>query len=471
MKETRRRLELYSMYDHTGLERHLTRMAEKGWLLSKIGQFTWTYRRIEPKKLTFCVCYFPKASAFDPGPSEAQETFYDFCQHSGWTLAAAAGQMQVFYNERPDPVPIETDPVLEVEAIHSTAKKSFLPSNFLLLGVGILNAVQFLVRLANDPIGLLSLNAGLLSGVCFMVLLIVCGVELGGYFLWHHRAVRAAERGEFLATHSHVGLQMAMLIVVGVFTVWWLAGIFMEGSTLEMVVAVPMLLMTGTIIALVIGIRELLKRERVSARVNRTVTMTACIVLSFVMMGGMTAFVVHAASRGWFNREPAETYEYNGTVFSVRKDELPLTVEDLTGEKYESCTREHRLVQSPLLGKFTGRQHARFDAANYTEIPSMDYTIVIVKAPFLYEMCKNQLLHERDRWNEDVPEGSWRYYVPADPAPWGAAEAYQWISQDMGGYDQFLLCYEKCIVEIDFGWTPTPPQMAVVGQRLGQAGH
>ena len=55
MKETKRRLETFSFYDRTGLEEHLARMAAEGWLLDKIGQFLWHYRRIEPKKLTFSV--------------------------------------------------------------------------------------------------------------------------------------------------------------------------------------------------------------------------------------------------------------------------------------------------------------------------------------------------------------------------------------------------------------------------------
>ena len=42
MKETKRRMELYSFYDRTGMEKHLAKMAEKGWLLEKIGQFFWT---------------------------------------------------------------------------------------------------------------------------------------------------------------------------------------------------------------------------------------------------------------------------------------------------------------------------------------------------------------------------------------------------------------------------------------------
>ena len=43
MKELKRRLETFSFYDHTGIEKHLEDMAEKGWLLSKTNRFFWVY--------------------------------------------------------------------------------------------------------------------------------------------------------------------------------------------------------------------------------------------------------------------------------------------------------------------------------------------------------------------------------------------------------------------------------------------
>lgn len=97
-------------------------MAEKGWLLEEMSSYFWTYRRIAPKKIHFFVSYYPKASDFDPEPSEEQKDFQDFCAHTGWVLAGTSAQMQVFYNEREDPVPIETDPELEISTIDRAAK-------------------------------------------------------------------------------------------------------------------------------------------------------------------------------------------------------------------------------------------------------------------------------------------------------------------------------------------------------------
>lgn len=203
MKDKKRILEAFSFYDRSGLEKRLTQMAEKGWLLENIGSFFWTYRRIEPKKLTFCVCWYPKASAFDPRPSEEQQTFYDFCEHTGWVLAGSFGQMQVFYNEAVDPIPIETDPLMEVDAIHRAAKRTTLPSLLALLALALLSGGMFISRLRNDPVAVLSSTASIFTGVFWAALILQIAVECGSYFLWHYKAVKAAEQGEFLEVKSH----------------------------------------------------------------------------------------------------------------------------------------------------------------------------------------------------------------------------------------------------------------------------
>ena len=98
MRNRKRRMEFFSFYNHTSITAHLEKMARKGWLLEEIRRNTWIYRRIEPKKLRFAVSYYPKASEFDPEPSEEQKTFLEFCAHTGWKLVCTSAQMQVFCN-------------------------------------------------------------------------------------------------------------------------------------------------------------------------------------------------------------------------------------------------------------------------------------------------------------------------------------------------------------------------------------
>ncbi len=132
MKDTKRRVEFFSFYNRTGIEQHLTKMAKQGWLIESITNFYWTYRKIEPKEIHFSVSYYPRASDFDPEPTEEQQTFHDFCAHTGWTYACTWFQMQVFYNEQENPIPLDTDPVMELDVLHKACKKNFLPGYFLL---------------------------------------------------------------------------------------------------------------------------------------------------------------------------------------------------------------------------------------------------------------------------------------------------------------------------------------------------
>ena len=178
MKNTKRRIEPLSFFDHTGISGHLERMAAKGWMIEKIINTGWVYRRIEPKNIHFAVSYFPKASEFDPEPSEEQKMFHDFCAHTGWQLACTSAQLQIFYNERENPIPIETDPELELQAIHASAKKGFIPQYIALLAIALLNGAMWISNLLGDPIDLLSPPTKLFTGFAWLLLAILCIVEL-----------------------------------------------------------------------------------------------------------------------------------------------------------------------------------------------------------------------------------------------------------------------------------------------------
>lgn len=467
MKETKRRLETFSLYDRTGLEKHLTQMAEKGWLLEKIGQFFWTYRKAEPQTLTFCVCYFPKASQFDPGPSEEQQTFYDFCEHTGWTLAASSAQLQVFYNERPHPIPIETDPVMELDAIHRTMKRSFLPSQLVLLLVAVLNGALMAWRLVDDPVEVLASANSLFAAMCWVMVAVLVGVECVGYFLWRRRAVRAAERGEFLNSHSHRKLQIAALVLLALWLGYYLLSVLASGDRMMIaLVALMFLLYVPGLFLVINGVKGFLKRKKASAKVNRAVTIVIALAACYAVMGVIVFGTLYGHSHGWFAGNEEETYQYNGITCTAYHDELPLTVEDLLDVDLDGYSYWQQWgEESLLLGRYVMDQSRRFDAENRRELPDLSYTIVLVKAPFLYGLCRDTFLRQwEDDWYWDSE------YVPADATPWGAVEAYRELDGEYGPRNQYLLCYPDRIVEIqfDYDWGEvTPEQMAVVGEKLG----
>lgn len=465
MKETKRRFETYSFYDHTGIARHLEKMAQKGWLVERIANFVWVYRRVEPQKLHFSVSYYPKASGFDPEPAEEQKAFYDFCEHTGWILAADSAQIQVFYNEQENPVPIETDPGTEIEVIHRAARKTFLPADIALMVIGILGLAMFVSRLLGDPIGLLASTSGLFTGFAWIMLLLAGITELGGYYLWRYRAQRAAEHGEFLGTRGYAGLPKLILYVVLIGFACWLISLFFMASNLVRAAGLLMILYMGVLFFLVNAVKQFLKRKKAPAAANRIVTLASSFVLALVLMGGITFGLLKGAQNGVFERD-RQTYRYEGHDFELYLDELPLTVEDLMDIEYTGeYIRERRSDESLLLAQFVMRQHARLDAGHRSDMPELEYTITRVKLPALYHFCKNTLIgsgNDESAGGESVSDGR---YDPVDAVPWGAAEAYRYF-EDSNYRNRYLLCYGDYMVEITFDWEPAPEQMKLVGEKL-----
>ena len=462
MRNTKRRIEPLSFFDHTGISRHLEKMAAKGWKIEKIVNTGWVYRRMEPKKLHFAVSYYPKASEFDPEPSEEQKMFHDFCAHTGWQLACTSAQMQIFYNENENPIPIETEPKLELQAIHASAKKSFIPSYILLLVLGGLNGAMWVSSLLGDPVEVLSNPTKLLTGGIWLLLGILCLVELISYFRWHAKAKIAAEHGEFLKVPSTSKFQRFALIVTAIVMIVWAVNHMILGDPLKRTVAILMCIYMPALFMIVNATKEFLKRKKASRGVNRTLTILTSFIVSFALMGAITFGTFWASNRGLFAEKEEETYEHRGTTWVIYQDEIPLVVEDLLEVEYDGYIRERRGNESLILGQYVMQQRPRLDADGYTRIPQMEYTMTFVKVPALYEWCKERLLYER----EDLWGIGGQDYREEDAKSWGADEAYRLYDPVYGAENWYLLCYDGLIVEINFDWEPTPEQMKIVGEKL-----
>ena len=142
----------------------------------------WRYRRIEPQKLHFTVSYCHRASAYDPEPTEEVQTFYDFCAHTGWRLAAEFGSMQVFYNDQEDPIPIDTDPAMEIQMVGREMKRA-LPFEILLLLIGFFMGGSWLYSLFHSPIDLLASPTNLFTGLCWLGLMVWSVADILTYLL------------------------------------------------------------------------------------------------------------------------------------------------------------------------------------------------------------------------------------------------------------------------------------------------
>lgn len=465
MKHTKRRIEPLSFFDYTGISRHLEKMAAKGWMIEKMINTGWVYRRIEPKNIHFAVSYYPKASEFDPEPSEEQKMFHDFCAYTGWQLACTSAQLQIFYNERENPIPIETEPTLELQAIHASAKKSFIPSYIMLFVIALMNGGLWISSFLGDPIELLSNPTKMFSGFCFLLLAVLCIIELVCYFRWYSKAKRAAEHGEFLKVISTSKFQRIILWIVVIGMLIWAVNYIICGDTMQRWIIFIMGFYMPTLFAIVNGTKEFLKRKKASKGINRTITILTSFIAAFGMMGLITFGTLYASSHGMFADKNEETYEHNGMTWVIHQDELPLVVEDLIDIEYSGYIKERRGNMSLVLGQFVLHQFPRFDAENYKDIPQLEYTMTLVKVPVLYDMCKNRLIYEQEFWRS-VKEKKYRL---EDAAPWGANEVYRLYDLEFGARNTYLLCYDKLIVEIKFDWEPAAEQKKIVGEKLNES--
>lgn len=452
MRKTKRRMETLSFYDRTGVERHLEQMAEKGWMIDRISNLGWVYRRIEPQKLQFSVTYYPEASDFDPGPSEGQQVYHAFSAHAGWKYVCSWAQMQIFCTDQSDPVPIETDPELELETIHAAMVKGFLVPYGILLVIALVWSAMLVHRFLRDPIGLFSSMSNLFLMVVWPLLALLFIVEIVAYLRWRSRAKKAAACGEFIDTPNTRRFQRIVYCVCMLaFAVQMLYNVT-AGSSMLRVTSIAMVLYVFVLMVVVQGVKQLLKRKKVSRKVNRAVTLTVDVVLAFGLMAVVVFGTLRATENGWLDR-------------NTSADEPPLMLEDLLGDELPDTDYVVSWMDdvSPLVGVYNMCQWT--SPIDGVEMPSLDYMIVEVKLPALYDRCRAQRLAAQS--DDSEVEALQHTCTPCDAAPWGAEEAWELGWQDIGQSDRYLLCYADRIVEIYFNWTLTDAQKAVVGEKLG----
>ena len=420
MRDVKRTVPMYSFYDRTGIQNYLETQAEKGWMLEKAGTICWRFRRCEPRKLKFSVVYFPEADLYDPKPGEGEETFRDLCEHSGWKFAGSQAQMLIFYSTSLNPVPIDTDPVIEVQNIHKSMKKSGLLGYWLLMFSAVLQIVSQSLGFTTDPLRYLSWNINLFLILFWPPMFLLCAWRIVCYYRWYRRAKRAAEEGEFLSTRGSQKIEAAW----GVFALVLLVACAVLGRSKMSVAIVVCGLVVGLgIIAVEVLAREFFKKKGYDAAQNKVGTIVVTLVALVVLMAVGTSLgfsiVDHTGGEGKYAIE----------------------LSDLMDVEYKTLELEDN--ESILLGRqrimqYTGRKYA------------LQYQVVRVKADFLLDFCREEIL--RDNYFEVA---GW------DAVPWNADEAYAFMEDDE--IEGYMLYYGDYIVTLWPNWEMTEDQMAAIG--------
>lgn len=461
-RDRKRQLSWYQPDDTEAIARHLERMAGKGWLLEKVDNWIFTYRRAQPARVRYTVTFFPEASVFDPGLTRGQETYADYCQAAGWELAAAYGPIQYFRSVRPDPTPIETDEAVKLSAIRRTMRKTSVLSYTLLLLLPLVYLPLLSIQLRR-PMEFFSSSSQLAQLALMAGIAVFSAGMLLDYLAWVLLSRRAVARGGACArphTRFRLGLTAVMMALCAALLAALLLDPPLSGTQPALL---AFLALYGGVMLLGRWILRHLKKRGVrrdnAKGLYFAFALAAGLIVGFgtpVLFGALSgAGVMH------MGREPAETYvktygnDSRTIALDVFYDDLPVTLEDLgfpvTPEDH--CTYEAEVSRSPLAA------HARYtqDALSTdSDLPRLACQTYDTRWPWLLERC----------WEKLTADGSGEPWPVQrlDPAPWGAAEAYQ-----EAGYDSYLLLYPERIVTFRLYGGTSPEQLDMIAQALRPA--
>ena len=452
MKDRKYELNRFSIYDTAAVQRHLEEMAAKGWMIRKLGMYLCQYERIEPRQLHFAVVCLPKVSPYDPVPTPGQQLLEEYGAADGWKLEAQQDAMFLFSNDRSDPVPMETDPAVQAEGLVRLAKKRILSGSLSTILLAVVQLMMQLSTLRRRPAEYLAdpAETGLL--LLWVVILLEGALALIRTLRWIGRAKAAAAQGQLPPSDSSRTVRLSTVFnLSGLAAVVLLLGIAMGKTGLAAVVV-----MLG-----VAWLISLCSREMRELHFSKGLNITLTGVLSVFLVAVSTVFLIMAL--GKFTETTGETYTAStGWTFSVYHDEMPLYVQELEDVPDVKWSTQADRSRTPLLERTEYDQRPLSDDPS---LPDLSYTVTRVKVPALYGKLKELMLRaERDQTIRGAAFPN--HYESTDAAPWGALDAYQLYWGD-GLIDQYLLFYENVAVEITMPLSPTPEQMALVGQKLG----
>lgn len=449
MRKHKRCFVNFAFYDRENLETYLEAQTALGWMVKKIRLWSASilFERIEPTRRHFCVV-FHQNKIVPSNLTPKQREFMEYCQYAGWNLATCANRMAIFYNEEEDPIPIQTDPLMEVQSIRASTKDVGLDHLLIQAASHIGFLLLYFLLFILMPVRALTGSNYFASHFLIICLnLTVCLPEVLAYHLWYRKARIIAAYGGFPESKSSLGILFSTLLVL--FSTIGLTAIFHTNThpTLSMITNISIAVVLACVVWSLL--RAVWRRPaRAALRSSALLLRIVCAVLMFIFL----------SANIWVN--DLDRWQTLSTP-----EQLPLAIEDISESEHTNCEITLRKNRHTRLISITAYRQTCDHA-------SFDYEITYIYADFMYNLIRDDLMQ--------IHEDNEHSFVPIDAAQWGANEAYRCQATDYisNGFviiyspgdwlNSYFLCYDDCIVQIYLSWEPTAEQMAIVGQKLGE---
>lgn len=423
-------------WDRGRMVKFLEAQAQKGWMFCGFDETRWNFRLIEPKKVHFSVNYFLGYIADNAYATQKLLEFREYCAHDGWELAGAKEEMQVFYSTRENPVPIDTDPRLEVRTMQIMALRKLQPTLKYYLLLTALSLLVVLVGYFSDPIRMLYDPQIFFRVFAYGGILLSLLLRVGEQYLWLWHAKRYTVRyGEYPHHLKRLRISTILCVLIVIGLVGWIWR--------YVVLTVLVSLSLGA--ALVVMLVSLMIKWLDSRPIERKTVVIIVVVVTLVairVLAGLTDDIL--------NRMDVEASRYAplGSTWAQYEEVPPISAEEYYGQGTETARYRSQVKESIFLAEYRGWQSLKYGKDSL----ALDYTVLEVKWDALYDMCLKEYQDSQ--------------MFPVDAAPWGAEQAFRYgTPKELKTV--WLLCYEDRIVEFYAEEEPTPEQKALVADILG----
>lgn len=455
----KRRVELFQFNDFETISQHLSRMAEKGWMLEETGSFFWTYRQEEPARRHYTVVYNRDASDFSPGPTEEQQTYRDYCRAAGWEYVCNWNKNEIFVSDRENPVPIESDERVKLENSWEGLKKLVFRNYSLIVVLILIQWASFGWLYCQSPDQYLSNGPLLASSVLWLMLLIYLLFVMVDTALWYRSAKRAVEaggrcpQGNYRLRKMMACWMMVCSAAAVLFTLWW---VLKQENRWIMLPSMGVILLS---MGLGFLLRKKLKRTGVSAKRNLILVMIFQLLVMFAAISALVWWGISSIEA----RQEAGSIPYTVTnnghtmTFTLYRDQLPLTLEDL-GYEVDKDIYSYRLDQSssPVFSKLEGDQDSYASLAG-EETWDLSYTVY-------RSLWSDPLDRLTAEWQERNDQLEWEQPGTTEREDlatlWGAQRAWS------DGGREMMIRYPKCLLLLRTDVQLKEEQVEIIRQKL-----
>lgn len=366
----------------------LQAMAKQGWSLAKTYGPLWMFQAQEKADVRYSSFWH----YFKNGEDEKKKDMIAFVEDSGWHYVTSCGSLHIFKTEDDAALPLETDAVMTIMALHKTMMKTaVLPILFVILFVGYFTFSQ-LNLLFTEPLyafGGDGVNYGLFV-MGWFVLSAIAGIAfLISYFNWHHKAVHTAiEEGVVSSFTPFPFLVVTMALLYFGAVIFWIQRLTLaEDSAIYRI----LLIFMGGLMALLSYMQYRVMKEE---RNLRSLKRAAVLVVLGVVCCGVALFVPERKK---------------DTTLSI--EQAPLVKADFM----ESASIQYQSVYEQKNILFDKLDIYQYEGEN--AFSSFGYTYVNSHLEILNDALFNNLL----QWMETSYGGT---FVESDPKKYGTDVLY-----------------------------------------------